>query len=379
MPAATGRQNAKNRRASGVHRSATSSFLKLSSAFPATPEAPEAKRTAAANRASKILRSGGRGDKKTVQEPLIEQCRHISVGAGCHHPRRMSTSASLASRSDPQPSALVNHPHRAWWLAAVGRTPESMFLTHIVGKDYFREPDKKLVRVVPGAFEDEALAMLRMDHPFDANLLFKLAVASPARLRQFLDKLAYVQREVVTAIKKGNNLHRTALQQILETTADIAGYLLDEEAKLDETETSERTTLSDQMEFSFQMRVATVLLDFNSGKLDENPQVDPSKSCSHAALNLLQRQAKCIKIFLLFHQIEPKHLWTRAAIRSLAAQLWRRRIEQISARFATLAPLYDLALVYARLPARASTSLVARIPEEVRAYSYLFKWSAPDA
>ncbi|KAL8453376.1 hypothetical protein Emag_001892 [Eimeria magna] len=336
---------------------------------------PQAKRIASTSRALHSALPGGCGQTKSFGGQGQGEFREVTPQSGCQHAPRKHTLEFLTTRSDPQPSALVHHPHRAWWLAAKGLTPESLALTCIVGKDYFREADRKQMRAATQAYDDQALAMLRMDDPFDSDLIYKLARATPPCLGAYLEKLGFVEKELATAVRRGSNLHRDALQQILEATGDIAKYMLADDSGGDDQ--SEGSPSEEPEEMNFQLRVATVLMDFRYGKLDEQPQFNPRGSYSDAAMVLLERHAKCVWIFKLFHQLKPKHLWTHTAIRSFVGQLWRRPAEHMASRFANLVPLYDLALVVARLPTDSSTKFVTSMPQDVRTFSRLFKRSVP--
>ncbi|KAL8430718.1 hypothetical protein ACSSS7_005768 [Eimeria intestinalis] len=297
----------------------------------------------------------------------------LTLQSGCEHPPRRHSRGPLATRSDPQPSALVHHPHRARWLASKGLTPESLALTYIIGKDNFREEDPKQMRAATRLHNDQALAKLCMDDPFDSDLIYKLARATPPRLGEYLEKLGFVEKELASAVQRGNNLRRDIVQKILETTGDMAEYLLPDAGEDDHPK---GFPTDDPEEISFQLRVGAILLDFRTGRLDAQPKLDPRGTYSDAAMKLLDRHAKCVWIFKLFHQLKPKHQWTHTAIRSFVGRLWRRPAEQMASRFTNLVAIYDLALVLARFPEDNSTGFVTSVPEDVRALANLFRRSA---
>ncbi|KAL8449520.1 hypothetical protein Emed_003171 [Eimeria media] len=330
---------------------------------------PQAKRIAGTSRVLPGASPGAWGQQpKSSRGEGQGDVKEVPLQSGCQHAPRKEY---LTTRVDPQPSALVHHPHRARWLAAKGLTPESLALTYIVGKDYFREADAKQMKAAAQVYDNQALAILRMEDPFDSELIQKLARATPACLGTYLEKLGFVEKELVTALRRGSNLHREALQRILETTGDIAKYLLADDSDGDDKAKSSPSEEAEEMDFH--QRLTTVLKEFCSGRLEEQPQSNPRGSCSDAAMLLLQRHVKCVWVLKLFHQLKPKHLWTHTAIMSFVRKLWRRPAEHMAARFAHYVPLYDLALVVARLPPDNSTEFVTSVPQDVRTLVHLFR------
>ncbi|KAL8437551.1 hypothetical protein Efla_000414 [Eimeria flavescens] len=235
-----------------------------------------------------------------------------------------------------------------------------------------RQTRRRPIFQIPGSL-DHTRGIFCMLNPFRHELLYKLLQAPAANVEHYLEKLCYVENELQVAKTQRKMMYEHELQQILFVTASL-GH---DEASVQGTHLR-RPLPEDEENLCFLERVAEVQLDFCIGAREAAEIF--RQNYVDATIGLLRRQAKCVRILLLFRQVQRRRFWNSKALMSLMAELWELPYSELPHQFSVLYPCYDLALTITQQPPDVAETWLGAVADNVVYYTLLFNpWSPPAA